>query len=110
MSDLQLYKSIFEIEDNSNEYEELDLKVINFIKMANNKCYEKMPEPNYFTISTQSGMCKFSNIFGLDLSKLIKYVSEKIINNIELINNTFKFVVDEKKLFDEKLTKILLLM
>ena len=36
MSDLQLYKSIFEIEDNSNEYEELDLKVINFIKMANN--------------------------------------------------------------------------
>ena len=30
MSDLQLYKSIFEIEDNSNEYEELDLKVINF--------------------------------------------------------------------------------
>jgi TATA-box binding protein (TBP) (component of TFIID and TFIIIB) len=87
MSDLQLYKSIFEIEDNSNEYEKLDLKVINFIKMANNKCYEKMPDPNYFTISTQSGMCKFSNIFGLDLSKVIKFISEKIINNIVLQQN-----------------------
>ena len=84
MSTIELYKSIFEIEDKSDEYEELDLKVINFIKMANNKCYEKIPDPNYFVISTQSAMCKFNNIFGLDLSKLIKYISEKIINNIVL--------------------------
>jgi len=87
MSETELYKSIFEIEDNSDEYEIMDLKVINFIKMANNKCHEKMPEPTYFTISTQSAMCKFSNIFGLDLSKLIRYISEKVFVNIVLKND-----------------------
>lgn len=88
MSDLELYKSIFEIEENLDEYEVMDMKVINFIKMANNKCHEKMPEPTYFTISTQSGMCKFNNNFGLNLSKLIKYISEKVIYNIVLKNDS----------------------
>ena len=86
-NDLELYKSIFEIEENFDDYEVMDMKVINFIKMANNKCHEKMPEPTYFVISTQSGMCKYSNNFGLDLSKLIKYISEKVIYNIVLKND-----------------------
>lgn len=84
----QLYKSIFDIENKSDEYEDLDLKIIQFIKMANNKSSEKIPEPKYFTISTQSAMCRFSNVIGLDLSKVISYISEKIIRNVVLGGDT----------------------
>ena len=83
MSEL-LYKSIFDIENNSGEYEELDMKIINFIKMANDKSSYKKPDPTYFTISTQSAMCYIQNIYGLDLSKLIAYISRNIIQNVIL--------------------------
>jgi TATA-box binding protein (TBP) (component of TFIID and TFIIIB) len=70
--------------DTSNEYEGLDLKVLKFINLINNKENEKIPEPTYFTISTQSAMSTFSNAKMLDLSKIVVFISKNIINNIIL--------------------------
>ena len=69
-----------------NEYEELDLKIINFIKMVNNKD-NTIPIPTYFTISTQSAMCNIENSNELNLSKIVVYIAKNIINNIVLKNN-----------------------
>ena len=69
-----------------NEYEELDLKIINFIKMVNNKD-NKIPKPTYFTISTQSAMCNIEHSNELNLSKIVVYIAKNIINNIVLKNN-----------------------
>jgi len=62
----------------------MDLKIINFIKMINNKENEKIPDPNYFTISTQSAMCNIDNINNIDLSKTVVVIARNIINNIIL--------------------------
>ena len=62
-----LNNSLFDTNDN---YETMDLKIINFIKMINNKDNEKIPIPTYFTISTQSAMCKINNANNIDLSKM----------------------------------------
>ena len=64
--------------------EEMDLNIINFIKMINNKENEKIPDPNYFTISTQSAMCNIDNINNIDLSKTVVVIARNIINNIIL--------------------------
>jgi TATA-box binding protein (TBP) (component of TFIID and TFIIIB) len=66
------------------EYENIDLKVINFIKMINNIENESIPEPTYFTISTQSAMCRINNLESLDLSKTVVFIAKNIINNIVL--------------------------
>ena len=73
--------------DTSNEYEGLDLKVLNFINLINNKENEKIPDPTYFTISTQSAMSTFSNAKMLDLSKIVVFIAKNIINNIILKND-----------------------
>jgi TATA-box binding protein (TBP) (component of TFIID and TFIIIB) len=70
------------------EYDEMDLKIINFIKIINNKENEKIPEPKYFTISTQSAMCNIDNINNIDLSKIVVNISKNIIKNIVLKQNT----------------------
>jgi TATA-box binding protein (TBP) (component of TFIID and TFIIIB) len=75
------------LNDMDNEYEQMDLKIINFIKMINNKENEKIPEPKYFTISTQSAMCNIDNINSIDLSKTVVYIAKNIINNIVLKKN-----------------------
>jgi len=62
----------------------MDLNIINFIKMINNKENEKIPDPNYFTISTQSAMCNIDNINNIDLSKTVVVIARNIINNIIL--------------------------
>lgn len=67
-----------------DNYEIMDLKIINFINMINNKENEKIPEPKYFTISTQSAMCKINNINNIDLSKIVVHVAKNIILNIIL--------------------------
>ena len=73
--------------NNSPYYEEMDLKVINFIKMMNNKENEKIPDPSYFIISTQSAMCNINNVNNIDLSKIVVYIAKNIINNIVLKKN-----------------------
>lgn len=62
----------------------MDLNIINFIKMINNKENEKIPDPSYFTISTQSAMCNIDNINNIDLSKTVVVIARNIINNIIL--------------------------
>jgi TATA-box binding protein (TBP) (component of TFIID and TFIIIB) len=73
--------------DNFENYEQMDLKIINFIKMINNKETEKIPEPKYFTISTQSAMCNIDNINSIDLSKTVVHIAKNIITNIVLKQN-----------------------
>jgi len=68
--------------DTDDEYEEMDLKIINFMKMINNKDNEKIPEPTYFTISTQSAMCNIDGVSNVDLSKIVVHIGKKIIKNI----------------------------
>ena len=75
------------IEDEQNNYEKMDLKIINFIKMINNKETEKIPEPTNFIISTQSAMCNINNVQSIELSKIVVYIAKKIINNIILKQN-----------------------
>lgn len=67
--------------------DEMDLKIINFIKMINNKESESIPEPDYFTISTQSAMCNIDNVNNIDLSKTVVMIARNIINNIILKKN-----------------------
>jgi TATA-box binding protein (TBP) (component of TFIID and TFIIIB) len=74
-------------EDNDGEYEEMDLKILNFIKMTNNKDIEVIPKPEYFTISTQSAMCCIEHAEELDLSKIVVFITKNIITNVILLNN-----------------------
>ena len=71
----------------NDEYELMDLKIMNFIKMINNKDNEKIPEPTYFIISTQSAMCRMNGCENIDLSKIVVNVGKNIINNIILKKN-----------------------
>lgn len=73
--------------DEDDIMEEMDLKIINFIKMINNKELNKIPEPKYFTISTQSAMCNIYGVNNIDLAKAVVFIAKKIINNIILKNN-----------------------
>ena len=73
--------------DLNDNYEDMDLKIINFIKMINNKENEVIPEPKYFTISTQSAMCSINNVKMLDLSKIVVFIAKNIITNIIFKNN-----------------------
>lgn len=88
----------------------MDLKIINFIKMINNKENEKIPEPNYFTISTQSAMCNIDNINNIDLSKTVVVIARNIINKIILkqdLNYLIRGIVLENLIlrFDESYLK-----
>lgn len=74
-------------EDEYENYETMDLKIINFLKMINNKDNELIPTPTYFTISTQSAMCNISDINNIDLSKIVVFVAKNIITNIILKKN-----------------------
>ncbi len=62
--------------------DEMDLKIMNFIKMIENKDNVKRPEPSYFTISTQSGMCNMDCVKSMDLSKIVVHIAKNIIDNI----------------------------
>jgi TATA-box binding protein (TBP) (component of TFIID and TFIIIB) len=73
--------------DLNDNYEDMDLKIINFIKMINNKENEVIPEPKYFTISTQSAMCSINNVKMLDLSKIVVFIAKGIITNIIFKND-----------------------
>jgi len=73
--------------DLNDNYEDMDLKIINFIKMINNKENEVIPEPKYFTISTQSAMCNINNVKMLDLSKIVVFIAKGIITNIIFKND-----------------------
>jgi len=81
-------QTLFNTNENIDNYEDMDLKIINFIKKMNNKENEKIPDPTYFVISTHSAMCNISNINNIDLSKLVVYIAKNIINNIILKKNT----------------------
>ena len=65
----------------------MDYKIINFIKMINNKQHTLKPEPKYFTISTQSAMCKINGLYNIDLAKVVVYIAKNIIRNIALKEN-----------------------
>lgn len=80
---MSLSKEILNIDDN----EILDMQVLNFINMMNNKESEKIPEPTYFRISTHSAKCKIDNTENIDLSKIVVFISKNIIKNIILDNN-----------------------
>ena len=82
MSDIEDYN-----ENDNLEMEEMDIKIINFIKMIQNKENIKIPEPKYFTISTQSAMCNITNTNSIDLSKAVVFIARNIINNIILNKN-----------------------
>jgi TATA-box binding protein (TBP) (component of TFIID and TFIIIB) len=74
-------------EDNYDDYEPMDMKILNFIKMMNSKDTEKIPDPTYFIISTQSAMCCIGNIEEIDLSKIVVNIARNIITNIILKND-----------------------
>jgi len=82
----QLKETNYEQNDNNEQtndnYEEMDLKIMSFIKMMNNKDSMVIPDPTYFTISTQSAMCNISNVKSIDLSKIVVYIGKSIIKNI----------------------------
>ncbi len=59
----------------------MDAKIINFIKMINNKENTIKPEPKYFTISTQSAMCKIDGLYNIDLAKVVVFIAKNIIRN-----------------------------
>ena len=67
--------------------EDMDLKIMNFIKMIENRENAVIPEPSYFTISTQSAMCNMDNVKSMDLSKIVVHVAKNIIDNIVLKKN-----------------------
>ena len=71
----------------NDDYEDMDLKILNFIKKTNNNDQEERPEPTYFKISTQSAMCKIENANSLELSKIVVLVTKNILNNIVFKNN-----------------------
>ena len=73
--------------NNIDNCEKMDLKIINFIKMINNKDENNIPKPSYFTISTQSAMCCINGINNIDLSKTIINITQNIILNIVLKKN-----------------------
>ena len=81
-----------DIEEEEYEYEPMDMKIINFIKMMNSKENEKIPEPTYFTISTQSAMCCIGNIEEIDLSKIVVNIARNIITNI-ILNNDMTYLI-----------------
>jgi hypothetical protein len=81
-----------EDDEDSNNYEPMDLKIINFIKMMNSKENETIPEPTYFTISTQSAMCNIGNIEEIDLSKIVVNIARNIIINL-IINNNKDYLI-----------------
>ena len=70
--------------DEEEDNDEMDLKIINFINMMNNKDNSQIPKPTYFSISTQSAMCAMENATNLDLSKIVVHVAKNIITNIIL--------------------------
>jgi TATA-box binding protein (TBP) (component of TFIID and TFIIIB) len=76
--------NLFENED--YEYENMDLKIINFIKMINNK-ENKIPEPSYFTISTQSAMCNINGTTNINLAKIVVHIAKNIIENVVMKKN-----------------------
>ena len=76
-----------EILDMDNNGELLDMQVLKFINMVNNKESDKIPEPTYFRISTYSAKCKIDNTENIDLSKIVVFISKSIIKNIVLENN-----------------------
>ena len=81
-----------DIEEEEYEYEPMDMKIINFIKMMNSKENEKIPDPTYFTISTQSAMCCIGNIEEIDLSKIVVNIARNIITNI-ILNNDMTYLI-----------------
>jgi len=83
MIDNSLYYDI----DDMDNCEKMDLKIINFIKMINNKDENSFPKPTYFTISTQSAMCNMNGGNNIDLSKTIIYITQNIVLNIVLKKN-----------------------
>jgi len=72
----------YEIEDENKDITELDQKMIDFINFVNNKEKTEIPIPTNFVVSTRSGMCKMNNVNILELSKIITFISNKIISNI----------------------------
>jgi TATA-box binding protein (TBP) (component of TFIID and TFIIIB) len=73
-------------ENEEYEYENMDLKIINFIKMINNKEH-KIPEPSYFTISTQSAMCNINGTSNINLAKIVVVIAKNIIENVVMKKN-----------------------
>jgi len=95
---------------NTTDYEDMDLTIINFIKMMNNKGDQKIPEPTNFTISTQSAMCNINNVGDIDLSKIVVYIAKNIILNIILkkdVNYLIRGIVVDNLIirFDESYLK-----
>jgi len=73
--------------NSKNSSEDMDLKIINFIKLLNNQENEKAPIPTNYTISTQSGIAFMENIASINLSKIIIFIAKNIIHNIVLKKN-----------------------
>ena len=70
----------------NEEYENMDLKIINFIKMINNKEH-KIPDPTYFIISTQSAMCNINGTTNINLAKIVVHIAKNIIENVVMKKN-----------------------
>ena len=70
--------------NNYEDYEEMDYKIMNFIKMIDNKDNSHIPVPTKFIISTQSAMCAMEGATNLDLSKIVVQTARNIILNIIL--------------------------
>ena len=66
---------------------EMDMKVLHFMDIINNKKSVSIPEPTEFVISTQSAMCNISGTNEINLSKIVVFIGEKIIKNIILKEN-----------------------
>ena len=75
-------EDFYDEEEEYDNNDEMDLKIINFINMMNNKDNSQIPKPTYFTISTQSAMCAMENATNLDLSKIVVHIAKNIITNM----------------------------
>ena len=72
------------IQKEYSSYEDMDIKIMNFIHKMNNKQLEEIPNPTSYIISTQSAMCNINNVQNIDLSKIIIYIAKNLIHNIVL--------------------------
>ncbi len=90
--------------------DDLDAKVLEFMKLSQKKTIDEMPIPSYFVVSTQSAMCCFNGAKNLDLSKIVGMLFNNIITSfVEKKNLSYPvqgLVVDNLAVhFDENYLK-----
>ncbi len=66
---------------NFDNLDDLDAKILEFMKVSQKKTIEEMPIPSYFVVSTQSAMCCINGAKNLDLSKIVGMLFNNMISS-----------------------------